>query len=96
MDVIAELLPPSYTAKAEPSVKDRERQSQREKMLRKELAIVFEPEQKTMETTVKVLPETDRRVGEDRRQQKISRGRWLESRDRNDRRTTESAISVKI
>ena len=96
MDVIAELLPPSYTAKAEPSTKDSEKQRQKEKMLRKELDVVFESEQKTKETTVNASPETDRRAGEDRRQQKINRGRWLESRNRNDRRAIESTISVKI
>ena len=96
MDVIAELLPPSYTAKAEPSTKDSEKQRQKEEMLRKELDTVFEPEQKTTEPAVKASSETDRRVGEDRRQQKINRGRWLESRDKNDRRAVESAISVKI
>jgi hypothetical protein len=38
----------------------------------------------------------ERRTSVDRRHLKDKRGRWLESRDRNDRRTTRLAISVKI
>jgi hypothetical protein len=38
----------------------------------------------------------ERRSTADRRHLKGKRGRWLESRDRNDRRTTRLAISVKI
>jgi hypothetical protein len=38
----------------------------------------------------------ERRSSVDRRHLKNKRGRWLESRDRNDRRTTRLAISVKI
>jgi hypothetical protein len=96
MDVIAELLPPSYTAKAEPLTKDGDERRQKEGKLRKELDSVFKSEEKTTETVVKASPEKDRRAGDDRRQQKINRGRWWESRDRNDRRAVESTISVKI
>ena len=38
----------------------------------------------------------DRRSSVDRRQLKNKRGRWLESRARNDRRAIEFTISVKI
>lgn len=96
MDVLAELLPPSYTAKAEPSARDSRRHQQHEKKQQNEPEPELKSDQETIKITANPLPETERRNGEDRRQQRMNRGRWLESRARNDRRAKESAIFVKV
>jgi hypothetical protein len=94
MEVFADLLPPSYTAKTEPSAKDSRRQRQQGKSSQQEA--VLDSEQDTIKITTGPIIENERRAGDDRRQQQTNRGRWLESRDRNDRRAIESAIFVKV
>ena len=100
MDVLAELLPPNYTAKAEPSSKDSRRHQPQKKKQSKGLGSEPETEQallkEKLSATQSSLPDSDRRMGEDRRQQRMKRGRWLESRDRNDRRATAMTVFVKV
>ncbi len=100
MDVLAELLPPNYTAKAEPSAKDSRRHQPQKKKQSKELGSGSGTEQPLLQEKLPAikasLPDSERRTGEDRRQQQMKRGRWLESRDRNDRRATSTAVFVKI
>lgn len=91
MEVLAELLPPSYSVKAEPSAKDSRRQQQEKKSSNKS-----KPQPSKSKVMTKLAPEIDRRTGEDRRQKKINRGRWLESRGRSDRRASESTIFVRV
>lgn len=99
MDVLTELLPPSYTGKSEALAKDSKRQTpqQENNQVTKqdpELASSVDEDKKE-----KINPPVfckDRRSGDDRRHQRLNRGRWLESRDRNDRRATEMKVFVKV
>lgn len=96
MDVLAELLPPSYTAKAEPSARDSRRQQPQGKQPDKALKVEQDRQQSRLKITAKPLPEKERRAGEDRRQQRMQRGRWLESRERYDRRAKALTVFVKV
>lgn len=93
MDVLVDLLPPSYTAKAEPSAKDN-RHKQRQEKPSKNIASKSARADKALAAPINV--EAERRTGQDRRLKKTSRGRWLESRNRNDRRRRASEVFVKI
>ncbi|AZQ85108.1 hypothetical protein EKO29_14630 [Colwellia sp. Arc7-635] len=105
MDVLVELLPPSYTAKTESSAKDSRRKNQSQyknsenKALQK-LNEIVEPEREDQQEISngdkQVVPDIERRKGDERRQQRMKRGRWLESRDRNDRRATAMTVFVKV
>jgi len=89
MKVLLDLLPASFTAKAEPVAKDsRQKQQPRQQGQ--------STEQVEAKTTAEELVEAERRNGEERRQQRMKRGRWLESRDRNDRRATALTVFVKV
>jgi len=92
MDVLVELLPPNFTVKTEPSAKEKRRQKSDGKKTAKAPA----SEQNQGKVTTKALPALERRTGEERRQQKLKRGRWLDSRDRNDRRATALTVFVKV
>ncbi|ASP48671.1 hypothetical protein [Cognaticolwellia beringensis] len=93
MEVLIDLLPASYTAKAEPSAKDsRQKQARAHDKKKPNLT----PEHDEAEISEQKEVENERRTGDDRREQTLNRGRWLESRDRKDRRENESAICVKI
>lgn len=96
MDVLVELLPPSFTAKTEPAAKDSRRQQPQKNKQAKARAAEPDHEQVTLKTTAKPILDTERRSGEERRQQRMVRGRWLESRDRYDRRTTALSVFVKV
>ncbi len=99
MDVLAELLPSSYTVKAEPSAKDSQRQQSQAKQRRAQKAdknSQSESLETPLNNQVKTLPEHERRTGDDRRQHSMKRGRWLESRDKNDRRTTATGLCLKV
>ena len=90
MDVFASLLPASFTAKAERLEKDsREKQQQQRKKTSNSLT-----EQLKITIACSTLSEDERRSGGDRRQQRFKRGRWLESRNRNDRRATALNVIV--
>ncbi|MBA6392134.1 hypothetical protein H4J38_15275 [Colwellia sp. BRX10-3] len=92
MDVLVDLLPPSYTAKAEPSSKDsdQKRQEQHNKSSNSSLDPV------EVKANAQTLVDTERRAGEDRREQEINRGRWLESRISKDRRANALTVFVKV
>ena len=91
MDVLTELLPSSYTAKAEPSAKDsRQRQSQAKKSHSEDQQMALN------NNDLKTGPDNERRAGDDRRLQSMKRGRWLESRDKKDRRTATTDLSLKV
>lgn len=95
MDVLTELLPPSYLLKSESTEKDKRRNK---KGYSNKLSKKLETTKESTEIR-KVLSqwdETDRRSGNDRRKQFAKRGRWLESRDRNDRRAVITDVFVKI
>lgn len=98
MDVFPDLLPPSFTAKVEPLAQDSRKQKQQENSKSKivETATGAEVELDEADGTVTKQFKVDRRLGKDRRHQRTNRGRWLESRDRNDRRTSNSDIFVKV
>ncbi|MBA6292961.1 hypothetical protein H4J58_05375 [Colwellia sp. MB3u-70] len=90
MDVFVSLLPASFTAKTERLEKDsREKQQQQSKKTPNALI-----KQLKIKITSPELSEYERRSGRDRRQKRIKRGRWLESRDRNDRRATALNVIV--
>ena len=93
MEVLIDLLPASYTAKAEPSAKD-SRQKQPRAHDKKQPKLTSKHDEAEISEQKSV--ENERRTGDDRREQALNRGRWLESRDRKDRRANESAICVKI
>tara|TARA_R110000737_G_scaffold49733_4_gene70637 strand:+ start:4741 stop:5031 length:291 start_codon:yes stop_codon:yes gene_type:complete len=96
MDVLVELLPPSYTAKAEPSARDSRRQQPQAKQQDKTPKLARTCQKSLLKVIVKSCPESDRRTGEDRRRQRVKRGRWLESRDRHDRRAIALTVFVKV
>ncbi|MBA6328567.1 hypothetical protein H4J46_11565 [Colwellia sp. MB02u-6] len=90
MDVFVSLLPASLTTKAERLEKDsREKQQQQRKKMPDALT-----EQLKIKIASQALSKDERRSGGDRRQQRIKRRRWLESRDRNDLRAT--ALNVMV
>lgn len=95
MDVIAELLPPSYLLKSESASKDKRQKSGYRNSTTKESTT---EKSEVVETKVAISEwnDVDRRTGKDRRKQMAKRGRWLESRDRNDRRASAYEIFVKI
>ena len=96
MDVIVELLPASFTAKTEPAAKDSSRQQREEKKQHKVRCSTQNAQQASLKVTDKAIYDKERRTGEERRQQRMKRGRWLESRDRNDRRSTALTVFVKV
>ena len=91
MDVFTELLPASFTTKPEATAKDSKQKKARNDKSKPSTpqSVKDKPEQ------VKMV-ETERRTGEERREKVVNRGRWLESRDKKDRRASKSKISVKI
>ncbi len=95
MDVLAELLPPSYLVKAENTAKDKKQNSKhsRQQLNQGEQAIAAED--LDVQSAVN-WDHVDRRSGEDRRQNSKCRGRWLESRAEKDRRQQAKAIAIKI
>ncbi len=96
MDVITELLPPTNLVKSETAVKD---QKQNKKQQKKKETVIKEDDSTSI-IPIKIKfsnwNSVDRRTGNDRRLQLSKRGRWLESRDRNNRRVVELPISMKI
>lgn len=98
MEVFPDLLPPSFTAKTEPSSKDSQRPKQQAKNQSKTTESTTDSElaQDNVEATDTAVYQIERRVGGDRRHQQTNRGRWLESRARNDRRASDSEIFVKV
>ncbi|NQZ81953.1 MAG: hypothetical protein HRT52_13140 [Colwellia sp.] len=96
MDVITELLPPTNLVKSETATKDRKQAKKNRK--EKEVAIKNDNTGSVVPMKIKFSDwnSLDRRTGNDRRKQMSKRGRWLESRDKNNRREVELSISMKI
>ena len=97
MDFLDELLPAGYLLKPEVTSKDKH-QKPKQKKYKKESALAKSDEQDgfiEIRRAVSSWNDADRRKG-DRRKQFVKRGRWLESRSRNDRRAENSEIFVKI
>lgn len=98
MDVLAELLPPSYLIKPETTAKDRKQKNKQYRQVKRSYADV------ELSGTSEVLnikrasnwDDVERRSGKDRREQMECRGRWLESREEKDRRQVAKAIQIKI
>lgn len=94
MDLIAELLPPSYLLKSENTSKDKRKNKT---PYQKKYAKKFDDtEAITSKTAISDWGDVDRRKGGDRRKELVQRGRFLESRERNDRRASKFDIFVKI
>jgi hypothetical protein len=99
VDVLIDLLPSVNRVKTETSKKDKR---QRNKYSRQMNSSNLNREKGNEDAdSVARLKQVfwdgpERRNTSDRRQLKNKRGRWLESRDRKDRRAVEYAISVKI
>lgn len=98
MDVLAEILPPSYLVKSENTAKDRQqknKQNKKNKSLnaynttKSELSSVAEQDNRPK-------LDIDRRSGEDRRETQQNRGRWLESRAKKDRRKDDKATAIQL
>jgi hypothetical protein len=101
VDVLIDLLPSVNRVKIENSKKDkrqRNKYSRQMKSFRGNKGASNISGQGEKSATLKQVLWTgpERRTLMDRRQLKNKRGRWLESRGRNDRRAAEYAISVKI
>ena len=98
MDVLTELLPSSYTGKTESSSKDSRRHQPKhnQKINQKNDIELIEKKLNDKANVDKSVWVIERRSGDDRRQQKMDRGRWLESRDRKDRRSNPSTVFVKV
>lgn len=99
MNVLIDLLPSVNRVKTETSKKDkRQRNKYNRQMNSSNLDIIKGNEESAPVTELKQVfwDGPERRNINDRRQLKNKRGRWLESRDRKDRRAVEYAISVKI
>ena len=98
MDYIPGLLPSVLTVKSEHAHKDKKQKNKNQQaaLLFKELEIEAAPAVDDKLTLVDgELAIKERRCGEERRQNNIVRGRWLESREKQDRRTSLD-IYVKI
>jgi len=98
MDVLIDLLPAVNQVKLEQSKKDKRQRNKYNRQMNS--AASYKNVANHAENSVKLKQVLwtgpERRTSVDRRQVKKKRGRWLESRDRIDRRATECAISVKI
>ncbi|WP_448547775.1 hypothetical protein [Thalassotalea fusca] len=95
MDFIDDLLPAAYAMRSEVLAKDKRQQPKANK--RKQYKSV---NQDVVETTTARQKDSwdseERRSGEDRRQKKLNRGRFLESREEKDRRQLANALFLKI
>lgn len=96
MDVFVNLLPPSYLVNLESSPKDRK---QKEKQYRQSIKVEEVDDKDLSQNHIKSTSnwnELERRSGEDRREQRKCRGRWLESREEKNRRQLAAAIQIKV
>jgi len=99
VNVLIDLLPSVNRVRTETSKKDkRQRNKYNRQMNSSNLDLIKSNEESEPVTELKQVfwDGPERRNINDRRQLKNKRGRWLESRDRKDRRAVEYAISVKI
>jgi len=98
MDVITELLPPTNLVKSETASKDKKQKKKHENPPQADLKVVEVKPDSVVKARFSNWNSVDRRTGDDRRKQLNKRGRWLESRDRSNRRTLEleQSVSMKI
>ena len=96
MDVITELLPPTNLVKSETATKDQKQNKKHQKEKDSVIKAAEVVPVVAIKTKFSDWNSVDRRTGNDRRLQLSKRGRWLESRDKNNRRAVEQSISVKI
>ena len=98
MDVLIDLLPSVNQVKIDNSTKDKHQRNKYTRQMSSSInktGLASNTEKGAFFKQI-FWDGPERRSSVDRRCLKNKRGRWLESRDRNDRRTTEFAISVKI
>ncbi|WP_286233024.1 hypothetical protein [Thalassotalea sediminis] len=94
MDVLADILPPSYLVKSETTAKDRQPDQQEKQSSQEEGK--DNTEQKQEKKTPKKAYFVERRSGKDRRLQQKNRGRWLDSRLSEDRRKANVKSAIKL
>ncbi|OKY25322.1 hypothetical protein [Thalassotalea sp. PP2-459] len=97
MDVLADLLPPSYLVKSETTAKDRqpEQHEPQQEQSSEENNETAEQTQKKKKAPKKAYF-VERRSGEDRRLHQKNRGRWLDSRLNKDRRKENIKTEIKL
>ena len=102
MDVMPELLTSVLIAKTESTANN---SKQKNKYYKKQPLVdnsgstdesTDDEKQAKLVEKASIWAEKDRRSTNDRRKQIAKRGRWLESRDRTDRRRTDKGISITI
>lgn len=97
MDVIADLLPSNYLTKADNTSKDKKNKHQVKQKNKKQAAQQTEPNQDVqIQEQACEWDQIERRSGDDRRQQRKNRGRWLDSRTSPDRRKENIKKSLQI
>ncbi len=99
MDVLAELLPPSYLVKSENTAKDKKQNAKYTHRNKGGYQALTDTDEQAVSVNVRQASNWDqveRRSGRDRREYLESRGRWLESRAEKDRRQLSKAIQIKI
>lgn len=94
MDVLVDLLPPSFSVKIEPSAKDNRHKQQGQHKASSNPTSVYKKAE--VKSSIVTIVNAERRTGADRRADELNRGRWLESRDSIDRRANKLAIFVKV
>lgn len=98
VDVLIDLLPAANQVKIAQSKKDKRQANKYNRQMNSAASLpdVADDVKNGIGIKKVLWKGPERRSSADRRHLKNKRGRWLESRDRNDRRTTQYAISVKI
>ncbi|TWX55709.1 hypothetical protein [Colwellia hornerae] len=98
VDVLIDLLPAANQVKIAQSKKDKRQANKYNRQMNSAVSLpnVAGDTENGLRIKKMLWTGPERRSSADRRHLKNKRGRWLESRDRNDRRTTQYAISVKI
>jgi len=99
VDVLIDLLPSVNRVKTESSKKDKRQHNKYSRQMdSNSLKVTTGDENIVQKAELKQVfwDGPERRTSNDRRQLNNKRGRWLESRDRKDRRAVEYAISLKI
>ena len=104
MDVLIDLLPTVNKVQLENAQKDKKQRNKYNRQMVSHFngknSSPTEEDESEVATEIQLKQATwagvDRRSYSDRRKLKNKRGRWLESRDRNDRRAAAFTLSVKI
>lgn len=99
MDAMPELLTSVLISKTESTAnnsKQKNKHYKKQRLLDIVDDITVDDNQAKLTEKTSAWAEKDRRSTNDRRKQIAKRGRWLESRDRTDRRQTDKGISITI